>query len=70
MALQALRLVLQLLVTESMRPIGTDPLPLASILLVRLKVALADMDIPISLEGDDMGRQPIEKPAIVRDHHH
>ena len=62
--------MLELLVAKPMGLIGPDALPLAPVLFVGLEVALADVHITISFEGDDVRRQAIEKPAIVRDHHH
>ena len=58
------------LVAEPMGLIGVGSQPLFAALLIDVEIAFADMHIAITLKGDDVRRQPIEKPPVVRDHHH
>src|SRR6476620_2699162 len=39
------------------------------VLLVGFEVALEPFDVAVTLEGEDVCRQPIEEEAIVRDDH-
>ena len=62
--------MLQLLVAEAVWLVGGEAESLLAAPLVDLEVAFADVDVTISLEGDDVRRQSVEEPAVVGDHHH
>src|SRR5882724_9925680 len=59
----------QLLVPDTVRLIGLGAEPAVAVGLIRLVVALEPDDFRIALEGQDVGRDAIQKPAIVADHH-
>src|SRR5262245_1493730 len=61
-------LSLQRLVADAMRPIGLITLAPAQILHVLVVVALEHHDLAVAFEREDVGRDAIEEPAIVRDH--
>ena len=62
-------LMRELLVAEAVRLVGGEAESLLPASLVDLEVALADVDVTVSFEGDDVRRQPVEEPAIVGNHH-
>ena len=43
---------------------------LFTVSLVFAVVALVGVDLAVAFEGDDVGGDPVEEPAIVRNHHH
>src|SRR4029079_16015878 len=53
-------------VRDPVRLIGVGALPLLQVLDVRLVVPLVPHDLAVSLEGEDVGRDPVEEPALVR----
>src|SRR5690606_9755490 len=40
----------------------------ALVLFVLAVIALEELDVAVALEGQDMGRDAVEEPAVVRDH--
>ena len=40
-----------------------------AVLLVLREVALEPADLAVALEGEDVGRDPVEEPAVVADDH-
>ena len=62
--------MLKLLVAEAVGLVGCHPLTLATVDFVGLEVSFADVDVAVSLEGDDVGGQAIEEPPVVGDDHH
>ncbi len=58
----------QRLVANAVRLIGVGPQSLVPLSLVRLIIAVAPDDLAIPLEGEDVGRDPVEEPTIVADH--
>jgi hypothetical protein len=51
-----------------MRSLGGSAEPILSIGLVFRIVAVKPNNLAVAFEGEDMGRDPIQKPAIVGDH--
>src|SRR5690606_34479649 len=39
------------------------------VLLVGLEVALEPFDVAVALEGEDVGGEAVQEPAVVADHH-
>ena len=60
--------MLKLFVAEAMRFVCVDAQPLVPLTLVCFKVALTDVHVTVSLKRNDVRRETIQKPAIVRDH--
>src|SRR3546814_10902953 len=48
------------------RRVAEPPAPVRFVLRV---VALEPLDVAVALEREDVGRDPVEEPAIVADHH-
>src|ERR1051326_8885947 len=59
----------QRLVTDAMRPVGLGAEPAAPVGLVIGVIAFEPHDLAVALEGEDVGRDAVEKPAIVRNDH-
>ena len=59
----------QRLVFQPVWTFGVVTEPLAALDFVHFVVALEPDDVGVSLEGEDVGRDPVEEPAIVADHH-
>jgi hypothetical protein len=62
-------LILQLAILDPPGLIGFDPKPLAFGFLVALEVPFMPHHFAIPLESQDVGRDAVEEPAIVADHH-
>src|ERR1700760_3444748 len=58
----------QLLVGEAMGAVGLGAELLVAEALVGLEVALEPADLRVTLEGQDMGGDAVQEPAIVGDH--
>src|ERR1051326_1017217 len=59
----------QPLVRDPVGPLGLGAEPLAPVLLVGVEVALEPADLAVALEGQDVGRDAIQEPAVVGDDH-
>src|SRR6185369_7057959 len=59
----------ELLVLDPMGLLGLDAEPLAAIGLVVLVIALEPHDAAVALEGEHVGRDAVEEPPVVADHH-
>src|SRR6478752_9388426 len=59
----------ELLVLNPLRDRGIDPQSALLVFLVIGKIALEPFDMAVALEGEDMGRDTVEEPAIVADDH-
>src|SRR6266700_7335193 len=57
----------QLLVLHAMRDDGVLPQPAHLVLLVVLEVAFEPFDVAVVLEGQDVGGDAVEEPAVVAD---
>src|SRR5215470_9135533 len=57
----------ELLVLDPMRDRGVGSEPAHLVLLVVLVVALEPLDVAIALEGEDVGGDAVEEPAVVAD---
>src|SRR5207248_7563116 len=55
-------------VLDPVRALRLRAEPLAPVRLVVLVVALEPDDAAVALEGEDVGRDTIEEPAVVADH--
>src|SRR5258706_4197210 len=60
--------LLQRLVAQSMRTRAFFAEALLLVLFIVVIVAVEERDLRIAFERQDMSRDPVEKPAIVRDH--
>jgi hypothetical protein len=60
----------QLPVLDPMRALGGGTKPILSIGFVFRIVAVKPNHLAVTFEREDMGRDPVEKPTIMRDHHH
>ena len=49
--------------------VGVRAQPAVAILLVILVVALEPLDVAVAFEGQDVGRDAVEEPAVVGNHH-
>src|SRR5207247_7057772 len=58
----------QLTILDSMRLLGGSAEPALAIGLVFRIVSVEPHDFAVAFKGEHMSRDPIEKPAIVRDH--
>src|SRR5690606_32980313 len=63
------KLRLQLLVANAARPVGIITFAASQVLHVLRVIALEPHDFTVALEGEDVGRDTIEEPAVVRDDH-
>src|SRR5204862_5115050 len=45
------------------------PEPAQLVLLIGLEIPLEPFDVAVALEGEDVGRQPVEEEAVVADDH-
>src|SRR5215813_1610567 len=59
----------ELLVLDPVRNGGVDPQSALLVFLVVLKVALEPFDVAVVLEGQDVGGDAVEEPAVVADDH-
>src|SRR5439155_10929333 len=59
----------QLSILDPMRSLRGCTKPTLTIGLVFRIVAIKPNRLAVTFEREDMGRDPIQKPAIVRDHH-
>src|SRR5580704_2801932 len=59
----------QRLVAEAVGLICVDPQPLLAILLVVAEIPLPPADLGLSLEGQHVGGDAVEEPAVVADDH-
>src|SRR5690242_4300581 len=60
----------QLLVADAMRLVGLLAEPRLAVGLVGLEVALEETHHGLALEGEDVGGDTVQEPAVVGDHHH
>src|SRR6185503_15493290 len=60
--------LVELLVTDAVRLIGVLALAALQVLGVVRVVALEEHDFAVAFEREDMGRDAVEEPAVVRDH--
>ena len=58
----------EFLVSETLRFIGGDSQAFAALLFVSVEVSFAPVDVSIPFEGEDMGCDSVEEPAVVGDH--
>src|SRR3954463_4934643 len=59
----------QPLISDPVRLVGVDALPTLEILDVALVIALEPHRFRVPLERQDVRRDAVEEPAVVRDHH-
>src|SRR4051812_49127390 len=59
----------QPLVRDAVRTVGLGAELGAAVLLVGLEVALEPRHLGVALEREHVGRDPVQEPAIVGDHH-
>src|SRR5829696_4768255 len=59
----------QLLVGDPMWPVCLRTQAGPSVLLICLEIALEPDDLRVALEGQDVGRDAVQEPAVVRDDH-
>src|SRR5215813_13362955 len=59
----------QLLIRDPMRLVGISSLPLVQVFGICPIVALEPDDFAVAFEGEDMRRDTIQEPAIVRNHY-
>ena len=52
-----------------MRPIRLVAQPPTLVFLIGLEIALEPFYVAVALEGQDVGREPIQEEAVVADHH-
>src|SRR5262245_8833752 len=59
----------ELLVLDPVRNGGIDAEAALLVFLVVLEVALEPLDMTVALEGEHVGRDAVEEPAVVTDDH-
>src|SRR5205809_6041553 len=63
------RLPAELLELDAVGDEAVGAQPAFLVLFVGREVALEPFDLAVALEGQDVGRQPVEEPAVVGDDH-